>query len=228
MLPSKIHASVASVVLIVASGELMADEVVTEEEQVITIQQQPAPPPAAPMKKPMAAPAPVPAPARNPWYVGAGIGSAHLTGGADSIDPGAAGSSVLDLDDDDTGWKVFLGYQLNPYFAAELSYADLGEFSETHAAGAGTVTNTVKPSAWCLDGVGSLPFDSGLSLLAKLGACRWDDDMGENGTSPVFGLGARYDFSRHMGARLEWERYTDVSHDTGDVDLYSINLIYDF
>ena len=48
------------------------------------------------------------------FYVGAGVGQSKIE--ADDIN----------FDEDDTGFKVFGGYQFNKYFAVELAYIDGG------------------------------------------------------------------------------------------------------
>ncbi len=179
------------------------------------------------------------------WYVGAGVGASHLNGGATAIDPNlgtaAEPGPVTSLDDKDTGWKVFGGYQFNRNFAAEAIYAEFGKFEVTHAEGAGSATDRVKPKALCLAGVGTLPVSGNWSLLGKVGVCHWNDHPSESettpdqeiyetssGTDPMFGLGAGYDLTKNVNLRAEWERYQNVVHNHGDVDLYSVSVNYRF
>jgi len=176
------------------------------------------------------------------WYLGAGVGSAHLKGGAASLDPNiAAEGAVISLDDKSTGWKVFGGYRFNQNFAAEAIYANLGKFSVTHAqVELGNATDRAKPDALCLAGVGTLPLGSKWSLLGKAGVCHWNDHPSEteatpdvriedsSGTDPMFGLGASYSVTKQVDIRGEWERYQNVVHNRGDVDLLSVSLSYRF
>ena len=69
-------------------------------------------------------------------YVGLGLGSTKF----DDVDTSdikadcnfiiaAGGTCGVSSDDSDTGYKIFGGWKVNPNFAVELSYADLGEAS---------------------------------------------------------------------------------------------------
>jgi opacity protein-like surface antigen len=52
-----------------------------------------------------------------------------------------------------------------------------------------------------------------------------------NDWSWKLGLGAQYDFTRTVGVRGEWERYFDAGSSNtakGDIDLFSLNLIFKF
>ena len=224
--------SLVSLTLLGSAATAIADNVVEEKEQVIIIREQPAAQP-APAPAPAAEPAPVPAaPVPGPWYAGAGLGLTWLDGGATAIDPSVTAGTVSKLDDDDNGWKVFVGYQVTPNIAAELSHVDLGEYSVVHNPGGGSQTDRVRPRAWCLSGVGSLPVAGAFSVLGRVGVCKWDDhasgNPGDDGTDLAFGIGASYDFTSRLSARLEVERYLNVAHDDGNVDMASMNLLYRF
>jgi opacity protein-like surface antigen len=51
------------------------------------------------------------------------------------------------------------------------------------------------------------------------------DDDSETGIT--FGLGLRYDFTRNLGVRAEWQRYQEVGDDL-DVDVMSVGVIWKF
>src|SRR4026207_2221545 len=59
---------------------------------------------------------------RPGFYAGASIGTTKLSD--DSFE-----SAGIDVDDSDTGFKIFGGYWFNNTSAVELSYFDLGEVS---------------------------------------------------------------------------------------------------
>lgn len=44
----------------------------------------------------------------------------------------------------------------------------------------------------------------------------------------MYGLGAKYDYTKNIGVRLEWERYKNVVHESSDVNLTSVSLQYSF
>lgn len=210
--------------------------------------------PRAAVAKPAAAAAEA-APAARParadkfgWYAGAGGGWSSFNGNEVDLAPGLASETytLTKLDDDSTAWKVFGGYQFNKNWAAELAYTDLGKFSFEADVSAGpfatgTEYGKAKPACWSLSAVGILPVGNNFSLLGKAGICRWDDHarvvypatgtiepVESTGTDLTFGLGAKYDASRNLGVRAEWERFNNVVHDRSSVDLWSLSLQYSF
>lgn len=160
-------------------------------------------------------------------YIGAGAGQSSMQDKNQAL-PGA------DVDDTDTGWKVFGGYMWNPYVGLELGYVDFGKFS---AAG--------QSAEWKAKGVdlsvlGVWPLANQFSLFGKVGANRWEVDndvsgfgsTSDNGVDVSYGVGAQYDFTRNFGANVQWERYANVGDKdrTGqsDLDLVSLNVLYKF
>ena len=157
------------------------------------------------------------------WYAGAGVGQSTLADEQDVL----AG----DIDDSDTGWKIFGGTQFHPNAAVELGWVDFGEFTGTGATWEATGINVSLLGSW--------PVANQFSLFGKLGATRWDVDSNvagattsENGTDFSYGIGAQYDFRDNVGARLEWERFNDVGDEpvTGrsDLDLVSVSVVFGF
>lgn len=190
-----------------------------------------------------AAAASVPAIAQDAgFYLGGGVGQARW----DVDTTGLTGSS----DDRDYGWKVFAGYQFNRYFAIEGGYADFGNATFNGALAtavppfaAGTaVAADLEANAWFLALVGTLPVSNQFSVLAKLGVSRTDLDLtarvggltgtaNEKSTEATYGLGVRFDATRNLGIRAEWDRFRGGGGnvgDKGDVDLFSINLVLRF
>jgi OOP family OmpA-OmpF porin len=116
------------------------------------------------------------------------------------------------------------------------------------APAAGTVHADVKASGWHVDAVGIWPIQNNFSLFAKLGVIfnEVKTSLGTTGavvfepgtnTSPhsgsnaKLGIGAGYDFSPTVGARVEWERASKLGDDNtgkGDVDLLSAGVVFRF
>jgi OOP family OmpA-OmpF porin len=175
----------------------------------------------------------VPASAQDTgFYVGASIGQSE----AGETCTGVAGPGVS-CDDKDTAWRILAGYQFNRNFAAEFGYTDLGEVSASGPGGSVSVETT----AWELVGVGLLPLVDKFSAYGKIGLYRAETDAtvnvpgfasaSESNTDLTFGIGARYDFTRNLGVRAEWQRYQDVGGgDIGedDVDVISIGVVWKF
>jgi OmpA-OmpF porin, OOP family len=153
----------------------------------------------------MAIAAAVPAHADNEqgFYAGAGVGEYNVK--VDDI--GDIGPVVGDFDSDDTSYKIFGGYRLNPYFALELAYINLGE-PEDNVAGfpIHTKTDGFAPYA-----VGTLPLGI-FEVFAKLGYLFYDvevdlDDVRvrDSGEDLVYGAGVGVNLFEHLNVRLEYE-----------------------
>lgn len=171
---------------------------------------------------------------------GAGIGDSGFYGGLGlgrSDSDANSGSIAGAKDNKDNAWKAFAGYQFNRYFAVEGGYADLGRASVAGPAG----TASFDSQAWQASAVGSLPLNQQFALTGKVGIARTSTDVAgnigatpvvatDNSTDPTYGLGARYDFTKALGVRGEWERFRAGGNVFGksDVDLFTVNGIYRF
>ncbi len=188
------------------------------------------------------------------WYVGLSGGQSKAGTGGGELDStfGSLGfTTSSSMDETDTGWKLFAGYQFNPYFAVEGGYVDLGEFSfstSVTAAPAGYTTgslsgNVKTKNGFLVDAVGIWPVTDKVSVFGKLGAYSMKTELSASGSSGSlsesstdsdlhWGIGAGYDFDKNFGARLEWERFNDVGNKdkTGEmnVDLLSVGVVYKF
>jgi len=168
------------------------------------------------------------------WYAGLGVGQSK----AKDACTGVAGPGIS-CDDTDTAWKIFGGYQFNANFGAELGYTDLGEVSATFA---GFGSATIESKGIELLGVGTYPINQQFSIFGKLGFFRWDVDandgtglvgsVSDSGTDLTFGFGVKYNFTKNVALRAEWQRYTDVgeTNTTGmaDVDVLGVSVIIKF
>jgi OOP family OmpA-OmpF porin len=145
-------------------------------------------------------------------------------------------SDIKELDETDTALKFIAGYQFNRNFALEGGYIDLGSVTISGPGGSATFEST----AFELVGVGSLPLADRFSVYGKFGFYRADSELNfnlvvlgsgsasETNTDITFGVGLRYDFTRNLGLRAEWQRYGDVGDGATDVDVMSVGLIWKF
>ncbi len=184
-----------------------------------------------------------------PFYFGAALGQSkakNFDACADAgtvFDPGYSCSSS----DSKTGWKLFAGYQVNEYFAAEIGYVNLGKFS---GSASGTVTGTpvsaevsAEPTGITIDAIGSWPITPEFAVTGRLGFFSWSLDnkasvsgLGSvsekpTGTNADFGIGVRYDFDRNVSLRAEYQVFKDIGNDTtgkSDVDLINVGVAYHF
>jgi OOP family OmpA-OmpF porin len=192
------------------------------------------------------------------FYIGGSIGS--FDAGQVCASGGPFYAPGLACDAKDGSWRIFLGYQFNRHIGLELGYADLGSVTlrqETpNPFNNGTVNGTLDAEAWDLVAVASFPLIGNLSVLGKLGAyyarTRLHTDTSDFVSDPdlpsvpifrgeesdagaTLGLGARYSFTAHLAARLEWQHYDAirirnhrVTSFKSDYDVLTLGLQYRF
>jgi OmpA-OmpF porin, OOP family len=141
------------------------------------------------------------------FYLGA-------SGGQSFIDD-EYGDQDYKIDDDETGWKAYLGYQFLPWLGVEAGYVDFGSYSSDQLFGIGDAELDL--SAWEGFLVGTLPIGP-VDLFAKVGAAdlQYEVDTqnfgtdSDNDTQLAYGVGAAYNFGKgHWGLRAEAEGYDD-------------------
>ena len=146
------------------------------------------------------------------FYAGAGVGQSMIDEGV--------------IDEEETAFQVYGGYQLHPNWGFELGYTDFGkaEYGDVASLEADTVS---------LVAVGTLPFTDKFSGYAKAGVHSWDADAraagvgsaSDDGTDPTYGVGLQYRFTDSVALRGEYSRFEleDV-----DVDLAQVQVRFDF
>jgi OOP family OmpA-OmpF porin len=184
------------------------------------------------------------------WYLGFNAGQSRATIDDARITAGLLGDgfTTTSISDDNThfGFKVFGGYEFNRYFALEGGYFNLGQFGFTaDTIPAGSLRGDIKLQGGNIDLVGSLPLGDKFSLFARAGLNYAEAKDSFSGTGSVividpspqksaanykFGAGAEYDVTRSVGIRIEAERYRidDAVGNKGDIDLFSVGLVYKF
>jgi OOP family OmpA-OmpF porin len=184
------------------------------------------------------------------WYLGANVGQSRAKIDDDKINNTlfGAGFTGVTLDDRDrsTGYKLFVGYQFNRYFALEGGYFDLGTFGFTaNTLPVGTLDGQAKVNGVHFDLVASLPLTRKFSVFGRAGVISADvkdtfqgtgamvvysPDVNKRETHYKFGGGLQYDFTRSFGMRAEAERYriNDALSNRGDVDLFSVGVLFRF
>jgi OOP family OmpA-OmpF porin len=166
------------------------------------------------------------------FYVGGSVGQSDFNDG--NVVPDLITSGTVD--GKDTGFKIFGGYQFNPYFGLELAIVDLGEASYSGTfGGVPVVGGTVDAWGFNFSAVGTLPLGAGFALFGKVGLFVYEAEANDvtgglpftgtsDDTNVSFGVGASYDFTRNFRIQVEWERFEAV--DT--IDLLSIGVVYKF
>lgn len=188
--------------------------------------------------------------ANSAWYAGAGIGRSKATIDQPRITAsllaGGATGVAFSSDERDTAYKLYVGKQLNRYVALEGGYVDLGKFGfNADTTPAGNVNGRVSFRGVNLDLLLSLPLGERVSLLGSVGGyyAKSSADFGGNRLFAVTnphpserklngkaGLGVEVKFTESLALRGEVERYRvdDAVGNRGDVDFYSVNLVYKF
>ena len=186
--------------------------------------------------------------ANSAWYIGAGVGQSRATIDEPRLRASLAanGETVTGFtkDERDTGYKLFVGRQLNQYFAVEAGYFDLGKFDfKSSTSGNGVLNGQAGFRGVNLDLLGQLPLSQRLSLLGRVGMHYTKTNtefsgnrlLGSTNThaserklNAKLGLGLEYKFSEALALRGEVERYrlNDAVGNRGDADLYSVSLVY--
>ncbi|WP_455221317.1 outer membrane beta-barrel protein [Kaarinaea lacus] len=150
--------------------------------------------------------------ADNGFYLGGSVGNASL-----STTP----SSGIDVNSDDTGYKVFGGFKFT-IVSVEASYVDFGKVEN--------LNQSVSLTGYDLFGLLNLGIGP-IDLFGKLGVFSWDADLtsgtsiNKDGTDPVYGVGAGITLGS-FSVRAEYE-YFDVS-DLDSVSMISLGAAYIF
>lgn len=154
------------------------------------------------------------------YYLGGSVGQAKADYPADV--------GFLVVDDSDTSWKVFAGYNINPNIAVEFSYQDLGE---TEAA-VGNIPLYLGGETLSLSLLGKLPLGEKAQVFAKVGYVRIDADIyspgfdtfADNESDVLYGVGVSYQVTETVDMRMELERMDF----TNAIDTVSLGVSYNF
>lgn len=191
------------------------------------------------------------------WYGGGNIGSttrAEIDDPRIAAELKAKGFTMTSILDDNrgNGYKLFGGYRINKHLALEGGYFNLGKFgfranAVTAAIPAvpGTLTGNIRIQGVNFDVVGILPMTEQFSVFGRLGMnyAQSRDSFTSTGSVSVinttpgkselnykYGAGLEYSFTPAIDMRLEAERYrvNDAVGNKGNIDMFSLGLIYRF
>lgn len=191
--------------------------------------------------------------AQEAFYGGVGIGAAKTRIGKNPLGITGATATSLSRDENDIGAKIFFGYRVNPYWAAEVGYVDLGMTSAKRsmsAPGIGSISMDSSNTGYFIDLVGRMPIGNGISLIGKVGQIASENRKKlsaggavslapgaasrykERETNWKYGAGAEYEISKTMAARGEVELYRKLGNDAAggenEAGLFSLNLLVKF
>jgi len=188
--------------------------------------------------------------ANTAWYAGATLGQSRATIDEQRIRSSLAanGATVTGFSADgrDRAYSVFIGRQLNRYFAIEASYFDLGKFNfNASTSGGGVFNGEAGFKGGSIELVGQYPLTERFSVLGRAGVqdsratthfqgnrlnAVTDPNPSRSRAGAKFGLGLEYKLSEALAVRAEVSRFRvdDAVGNRGDVDLMSLGLSYKF
>ncbi len=140
------------------------------------------------------------------------------------IKAGSANKKVNTVSESSSSFGISAGYTINPNFALEAGYTDLGSVA----------SGTISFKAFGVSAVGSYPINEQISVFVTLGmASTTETGFGLEGkrTAATYGLGAQYNVSPTVGVRLGWEQHSfgDGSiFAQGDSSLVSVGAVLKF
>jgi OOP family OmpA-OmpF porin len=144
------------------------------------------------------------------FYAGAGVGSYNL----DIDDPDDVVDTIDRYSSDDTAWKAFVGWRMNPYLAFEGAYVNLGSPDDIIAP---DTKLTVETDGFAPYIVGTLPIGDWFEVFAKAGyywydvSARVSSPLGtaRDSTSDeafTWSAGMGVNFFERFNVRLEYEQ----------------------
>ena len=175
--------------------------------------------------------------AEENWYVGVAAGPTSLDYSAADLtsDLSSLGWTINNpsVDDSNTAWKVYAGFQFNEWFAVEAGYADLGEvvtqfgatIPPTQIDALLSDTLSVHPyqgDGWMVAGVVRYAFvPDQFLVVGRAGLFRWESKTtvrvisggtgsvagDDSGTDGMFGVGIEWQLNEQWSLTADWERY---------------------
>ncbi|MDQ1834613.1 OmpA family protein [Massilia scottii] len=186
--------------------------------------------------------------ANSAWYIGAGIGQSRANIDNErltrSLTANGASLTSFKIDERDLAYKLFVGKQLNRYFAVEAGFFDLGKFGfDASTSQNGRLVGEAGFRGVNMDLVAQLPMSDRFSVLGRIGMnyakasthfsgnrlfAVTNPHPSERKLNAKAGLGLEFKFSEALALRGEVERYrvNDAVGNRGDVDMASLSLVY--
>ena len=145
------------------------------------------------------------------FYAGAGVGVFDVRiDNFDDID-----ETIDDYDSDDTAWKVFGGWRMTKYFAAEVAYVNLGSPDDEILP---DLTLTTETDGFAPYLVGTFPIGDWFELFAKAGYYWYETEVqidtpigsaseSESDSTFTWTAGMGVNFFERFNVRLEYEQF---------------------
>jgi OOP family OmpA-OmpF porin len=158
------------------------------------------------------------------WAAIGALVSVATAASAQSIYIGGAGGATrsnadctgtLSCDNSGTGWKAYVGYNINPMFGVEVIGYDMGGTEGVVVfPGFNLVNATLKTTGFGLAGVINVPLGAGADLIGRLGvgsnqlkvsvnSGTLSGSDSENSTQGIWGIGLAFKVSPNVSIRTE-------------------------
>ena len=155
------------------------------------------------------------------FYVGGKLGAASVDGDF--------------IDDDDTSWGAYAGYQFNEWLALEGVYTDFGDV-EVDLTDLEVDASNLEPDSIGLRAMGAFPVSERFDILAGVGWHSFDlnpadndellEQIGDDSSTDLFyGVGAQFNFANNVSVRAMYDRF---EFDGPDADEISLGVQYTF
>lgn len=183
-------------------------------------------------------------------YAGFGFGSGEVA--TPSCDTPVSSNNFAQQCDREIGYQLFGGYQFNRHLAVEGGYINIESISSLATEpgpdapdGTPTTVSGYNFSTLYVAGVGRLPLGAGpFAVTGRIGlhngtleadGCPADQSCPDNADSTdlLYGIGAEFNFNRHLRAQVDYSRFNFDSNlanevDVDEVDVVAASLVYRF
>ena len=123
--------------------------------------------------------------------------------------------TIDDYDSDDTAYKVFGGWRMTKYFAAEVAYVNLGSPDDEILPGLNLTTETDGFAPYL---VGTFPIGDWFEVFAKAGYYWYETELqvdttigsaseSDSDSTFTWTAGMGINFFEHINVRLEYEQF---------------------
>ena len=134
---------------------------------------------------------------------------------------------ITNCDSTDKGPKIEVGYVFNKNFSAEFGYTSFGTvFDADNDEGSASITQ--KSNAITLSLLGTIPVVDWFDIYGRVGYARFDSNNkgsvegvrleDEDGYSPFYGAGVKFNLNEQFAIRVEYQNYADLSDQPGRKD----------
>jgi hypothetical protein len=144
-----------------------------------------------------------------------------------------------EIDEIDAGFSAMVGYRINRYLAAELTYTDFGEYERIDRFGTFASRYQLGVSGPSVSVLGQLPLGEQWELFVRGGVLFADQkvstevslriDRDYSDEVVMAGVGVQWSFAPRWAARLEYQRTDDLKYDdTGEssIDQASLGVLF--